>query len=84
MIPRKPGDHIKQTVSGNACPPSGRELTAIWTPNEEHEAMRDLIRVRKQTPDALKVAKQQLLSFLKGMDFVMIVPDVGQRAITMD
>lgn len=40
------------------------ELTPIWTPNEEDEAMRDLIRTRKQTMDTLKVAKQQLLSFL--------------------
>lgn len=40
------------------------ELTAIWTPDEEQEAMRDLIRTRKQAMDAVKVAKQQLLSFL--------------------
>jgi transposase len=39
-------------------------LTSIWTPDEEHEAMRDLIRARKQAIEALKVAKQQLLSFL--------------------
>ncbi|WP_439563149.1 IS110 family transposase, partial [Roseinatronobacter sp.] len=40
------------------------ELTPIWTPDEEQEAMRDLIRTRKQAMDAVKVAKQQLLSFL--------------------
>ena len=40
------------------------ELTPIWTPDEEDEAMRDLIRTRKQTMDSLKVAKQQLHSFL--------------------
>ncbi len=40
------------------------ELTPIWTPDEEQEAMRDLIRTRKQATDAVKGAKQQLLSFL--------------------
>ena len=40
------------------------ELTPVWTPDEEQEAMRDLIRTRKQTMEALKIAKQQLLSFL--------------------
>ena len=67
MIPRKPGDHIKtdrRDAEMLARLLRAGELTAIWTPNEEHEAMRDLIRVRKQTLDALKVAKQQLLSFL--------------------
>jgi len=39
------------------------ELTSIWTPDEEQEAVRDLIRTRKQAMDAVKVAKQQLLSF---------------------
>ncbi|MCG7628614.1 transposase domain-containing protein [Epibacterium sp. MM17-32] len=32
------------------------ELTPIWTPDEEQEAMRDLIRTRKQAMDAVKVA----------------------------
>lgn len=40
------------------------ELTPVWTPDEEQEAMRDLIRTRKQSLDALKIAKQQLQSFL--------------------
>lgn len=40
------------------------ELTPVWTPDEEQEAMRVLIRTRKQSLDALKIAKQQLQSFL--------------------
>ena len=40
------------------------ELQAVWTPDEAHEAMRDLIRARKQAVEALKVARQQLQSFL--------------------
>ncbi len=31
------------------------ELTSIWAPDEEQEAMRDLIRTRKQARDAVKV-----------------------------
>lgn len=67
MIPRKVGDRIKtdrRDAEMLARLWRAGELTPIWTPNEEHEAMRDLIRTRKQAVDALKVAKQQLLSFL--------------------
>ncbi|MFG5379574.1 IS110 family transposase [Yoonia sp. R2-816] len=67
MIPRKTGDRIK-TDRRDAIMLArlwrAGELTAIWTPDEEQEAMRDLIRTRKQAKDAVKVAKQQLLSFL--------------------
>ncbi len=67
MIPRKSGDRIK-TDRRDAMMLArlwrAGELTAISTPDEEQEAVRDLIRTRKQAKDALKVAKQQLLSFL--------------------
>lgn len=67
LIPRKAGDRIKtdrRDAEMLARLWRAGELTPIWTPDEEQEAMRDLIRTRKQTVDALKVAKQQLLSFL--------------------
>lgn len=67
MIPRKSGDRIKtdrRDAEMLARLWRAGELTPIWTPDEDHEAMRDLIRTRKQAVDALKVAKQQLLSFL--------------------
>ena len=67
MIPRKTGDRIKtdrRDAEMLARLWRAGELTSIWTPDEEHEAMRDLIRTRKQAMEALKVAKQQLLSFL--------------------
>lgn len=67
MIPRKVGDRVKtdrRDAEMLARLWRSGELSAIWTPDEEHEAMRDLIRGRKQAKDALKVAKQQLLSFL--------------------
>lgn len=67
MIPRKAGDKIKtdrRDAEMLARLWRAGELTPIWTPDEEHEAMRDLIRTRKQAVDEVKVAKQQLLSFL--------------------
>ncbi len=67
MIPRKAGDRIKtdrRDAEMLARLWRAGELTPIWTPDEEQEAMRDLIRTRKQAMDAVKVAKQQLLSFL--------------------
>ena len=67
MIPRKAGDRIKtdrRDAEMLARLWRAGELTAIWTPDEEQEAMRDLIRTRKQAMDSLKVAKQQLHSFL--------------------
>lgn len=67
MIPRKAGDRVKtdrRDAEMLARLWRAGELTSIWTPDEEQEAMRDLIRTRKQAMDAVKVAKQQLLSFL--------------------
>ena len=67
MIPRKAGDRVKtdrRDAEMLARLWRAGELTAIWTPDEEQEAMRDLIRARKQATEALKIAKQQVLSFL--------------------
>ena len=63
MIPRKTGDRIKtdrRDAEMLARLWRAGELTPIWTPDEEQEAMRDLIRTRKQAVDAVKTAKQQL------------------------
>ncbi len=67
MIPRKAGDRVKtdrRDAEMLARLWRADKLTPIWTPDEEQEAMRDLIRTRHQTMSALKSAKQQLLSFL--------------------
>lgn len=67
MIPRKAADrvntdrHDAEMLARLWC---AGELTSIWTPDEEQEAVRDLIRTRNQAMNAVKVAKQQLLSFL--------------------
>jgi transposase len=40
------------------------ELTAVWVPDETHEAVRDLVRAREGANDALKKTRQQLQAFL--------------------
>lgn len=53
LIPRKPGDRVKtnrpDAVSLARLLRAG-ELTAVWVPDESHEAMRNLVRVDKQGP----------------------------------
>ena len=45
------------------CSSSGK-LTAVWVPEEAHEAMRDLCRARQAAMQTLRRARQQVLSFL--------------------
>ena len=67
LIPKRPGDRVKtnrrDAVSLARLHRAG-ELTAVWVPDEAHEAMRDLVRAREGANDALKKARQQLQSFL--------------------
>lgn len=65
LIPRKVGDKVKtdrrdavmlaQTLGAG-------QLTAVWVPDEAHEAMRDLVRLRAQAMRDLRKTRQQLLS----------------------
>ena len=67
LIPKRPGDRVKtnrrDAVSLARLHRAG-ELTAVWVPDEAHEAVRDLVRARECAHDALKKARQQLQSFL--------------------
>ena len=50
MMPRRPGDHVKtdrRDAMTLARLLRAGELTAIWVPDEAHEAVRDLIRARR-------------------------------------
>jgi transposase len=40
------------------------ELTAVWVPDDDHEAMRDLIRARSTAVRVLGKARQHLQGFL--------------------
>lgn len=67
LIPKRPGDRVKtnrRDALSLAKLHRAGELTAVWVPDRGHEAMRDLVRAREAASNALKVAHQQLLSFL--------------------
>lgn len=67
LIPRKPGDRVKtnrrDAVTLARLLRAG-ELTAVWVPDEGHEAMRDLVRARAAAVGALRVHRQQVSAFM--------------------
>ena len=67
LIPKKPGDHVKtnrRDAEGLARLLRAGELTAVWVPDERHEAIRDLSRAREAAMDDLKRKRQQVSSLL--------------------
>ena len=67
MIPRKSGDRIKndsRDASMLARLYRAGELTGVWVPDEQDEAMRDLVRARQDAVTASIKAKQRLKAFL--------------------
>src|SRR5215218_6159332 len=67
MTPRRPGDRVKtdrRDAMTLARLLRAGELTAVWVPDEEHEAIRDLVRARRQAKDDLVSTKLALRSFL--------------------
>src|SRR6476620_7417676 len=67
LIPKKPGDRVKtnrrDAVSLAKLLRAG-ELTAVWVPDERHEAMRDLSRARQATKKDLQGKRQQISSLM--------------------
>ena len=66
-IPRKSGDRIKndrRDALNLARLHRSGDLTAVYVPTAEDEAMRDLTRGREDAVKALRIARQMLLSFL--------------------
>ena len=64
LIPKKPGERIKtdRRDAGKLSQSlrSG-DLTAVWVPDEEQEAMRDLTRARDDLKAQERKARQQLI-----------------------
>lgn len=66
-MPRRPGDRVKtdrrdaQTLARLL---RAGELAAVWVPDEAHEAIRDVVRARRQVKNDLSTAKSMLKSFL--------------------
>ncbi|MGH6783017.1 MAG: IS110 family transposase [Sphingomicrobium sp.] len=66
-LPVSAGDHVKTDRRDAATLASlfrSGELTPVWVPDDAHEAMRDLCRARQTAMEALRRARQQVLSFL--------------------
>ena len=72
LIPQKSGNRIKtdrrDSVALARLHRSG-ELTSVYVPNPEDEALRDLVRAREDFQRALRAAKQQLGAFLLRHDY---------------
>jgi len=67
LIPRKAGDKVKtdrRDAMMLAQTLRAGQLTAVWVPDEAHEAMRDLVRLRSQAMRDQRKTRQHLLSFL--------------------
>ncbi len=67
LVPTRPGDKVKtdrRDATTMASLFRSGELTAVWVPDEAHEAMRDLCRARQMAMQGLRRARQQVLGFL--------------------
>ena len=67
LIPKKTGDRVKtdrrDSISLARLHRAG-ELTAVWVPDGQQEALRDLTRAREDMKHLQRQAKQRLLAFL--------------------
>jgi transposase len=67
LIPEKAGDRVKtdrRDAEKLARLFRAGELTAVWVPDAEHEALRDLVRAREAAKADQRRARQRLLKFL--------------------
>lgn len=67
LIPRKPGDRIKtnrRDALKLARSHRSGDLTPVWVPDEQQEAIRDLVRCREDMKHAQRRARQRLGGFL--------------------
>jgi transposase len=67
LIPKKAGDRVKtdrrDAVTLTRLYRAG-ELTAVWVPDQEQEAIRDLTRIREDIKSMEKHARQRLSGFM--------------------
>ncbi|WP_352778987.1 IS110 family transposase [Mesorhizobium sp. M0571] len=67
LMPRQPGDRVKtnrRDATMLARLYRAGELTPVWVPDADHEAMRDLIRLRSVVRQMVTRAHQHLQGFL--------------------
>jgi transposase len=80
LIPRRPGDRIKtdrRDALALARLLRSGELTATWIPDEQHEALRDLVRAREDGVEDRLRARHRLGKFLLRNG---LTPPAGVRA----
>src|ERR1700731_1428034 len=67
LIPQRPGDKVKtnrRDAISLAKLLRADELTAVWVPDQGHEAMRDLTRARETAMLDLRTKRQHMSAFL--------------------
>lgn len=67
LIPHRAGDRVKtdrRDAANLAKLHRAGELTGVWVPDADHEAMRDLVRARRAALHAVRRGRQQLAGFL--------------------
>lgn len=67
LVPRKSGDRVKtdrRDAASLARLGRAGELTSVWVPGPQQEAMRDLTRCREDAKRMQRVSRQQLGAFL--------------------
>ena len=67
LIPKRSGDRVKTDKRDSirlAQLLRAGELTSVWVPDEDHEALRDLIRARHDAREDLQSSRQRLVHFL--------------------
>jgi transposase len=67
LIPKRPGDRVKTNrldAMSLAKQLRSGDLTAVWAPDEDHEAMRDLTRARETAMLDLRTKRQHVSAFL--------------------
>jgi transposase len=67
LVPKKPGDHVKtdrRDALKLARSHRSGDLTAVWVPDEDSEALRDLVRQREAAKQDQLRARHRLTKFL--------------------
>ncbi len=67
LVPVKAGDRVKtdrRDAMKLARSYRAGDLTAVWVPNQEHEALRDLVRAREAAKQDQLRARHRLSKFL--------------------
>ena len=83
LVPIRPGDRVK-TDRRDAIKLAGLlrsgQLTPVWAPDEEHEALRDLVRAREDASQDLLRTRHRLSKFLLRLG---VRPAAGVRPWTV-